>query len=86
MNLFAKANAGLNLTPFERSVLKFIETGLAFAAVAMLPVLAQALNAATIDWRATGIELLKAGAGALLVAFIKWSIVIATGGLDFASS
>ncbi|MGH2515039.1 MAG: hypothetical protein ACRDHP_05230, partial [Ktedonobacterales bacterium] len=50
MNIFAKANNNLNLTPAQRAFLKLIEGFFVAGIVAVLPVISQALAAQTINW------------------------------------
>jgi hypothetical protein len=50
MNVFAKAQNNLNLTPGERAVLKLVEGFVVAGIVAALPVISQALAAQSINW------------------------------------
>lgn len=50
MNIFAKANNNLNLTPGERAILRMSETFVVAGIVAALPVISQALAAQSINW------------------------------------
>jgi len=74
MNLFAQANANLNLTPTQRAVLQLIENlALAFF-VSALPVLSSLLSTSgTIDWPSTLRIAGATGAMAVLAAAKKWA-------------
>jgi hypothetical protein len=48
--MFARAFAGLNLTPLERAILKFLEMGVIAGVVALAPIFAQLANQQTPDW------------------------------------
>jgi|SRR5579885_371357 len=73
MNLFARALAGDNLTPFERAALKLLEGLACAAAVAVLPIIADALSSHdAVDWTAIARTALAAAAVAVLLAFVKY--------------
>lgn len=72
MNLFARSNQGLNLTPGERAFLRLIElcvlAGLITAATAIVPLLANGVP----DWQTVYHVALPAFCMAALGAFVKF--------------
>jgi len=73
VNLFAKAEANLNLAPWERAILKLVQALFAAFLVAAAPVLADALSShAVIDWSTTLHNGLLLGSMAALMTLIKY--------------
>ena len=73
MGLFAKAEANLNLAPWERAVLKLVQSLFAAFVIAAAPVLADALSThSSVDWGATLHNGLLLGSMAALMTLIKY--------------
>lgn len=72
VSLFSRAFAGLNLSPFERAVLRFLQGLAAAALVAALPIVANALSARSPDWHTIAQEALAAAGTAVLLALHKY--------------
>lgn len=72
MSLFQRARAYAPLSPWERAILKLLESCAAAAAVVALPVFASALAHQPVDWALTGRLTLYAFSVAFLLAFVKW--------------
>jgi hypothetical protein len=73
MNMFAKANAGMSLSPLQRAILRFVEGAIVATAVSMLPALSAALANQAPDWASVGKTALATFAVVVLLAMSKWA-------------
>lgn len=72
-NMFARASAGLNLTPMERAALRMLEGLAATAVVAGITAAAPLLAGGSVDWANVGHVALAAGITAALLAILKYA-------------
>jgi hypothetical protein len=71
--LFARSRAYAPLTPAERALLRLLEGLLCAALVAALPILADALSRASVNWGDVARTALAAAAVAILLALAKYA-------------
>lgn len=70
--MFRRAFAGLNLTPFERAIMKLLQLLLIAAVIAALPIVSAALNQQNPDWNNVIHTAIAAVSMAVAGAFWKW--------------
>lgn len=79
MSLFARARAGLALSPAERAFLKLIQSAIIAALVSILPAVASALASGTVDWTAVGATAIATFSTAIAHAILKFFTAQADG-------
>lgn len=79
MSLFARARAGLALSPAERAFLKLIQSAVIAALVSLLPAVASALAAGNVNWQAVGATAIATFATAIAHAILKFFTAQADG-------
>lgn len=72
-SLFARASAGLTLTPWERAVLRFLEGLAASALMAGVTAIAPYMAGQAIDWRKVLSVFVTAAFMAVLLALKKYA-------------
>lgn len=72
-SIFARAGAGMNLTPLERAALRALEGLAATAVVAAITAAAPLLAGATVNWSNVAHVALAAGITAALLAVLKYA-------------
>lgn len=79
MSLFARARAGLALSPAERAFLKLIQSAAIAALVSLLPAVASALAAGNVNWQAVGATAIATFSTAIAHAVLKFFTAQADG-------
>lgn len=79
MSLFARARAGLALSPAERAFLKLIQSAAIAALVSLLPAVASALASGSVDWQAVAATAIATFSTAIAHAILKFFTAQADG-------
>lgn len=79
MSLFARARAGLALSPAERAFLKLVQSAVIAALVSLLPAVASALASGSVDWQAVAATAIATFSTAIAHAILKFFTAQADG-------